>query len=150
AGRESIARNLRRGLRPGGLLLQGESPLIDTPGDGFEIIPDSPGILRRTAWPNGKAPASGFAALFITRELQVRWITPSLARLFELGPADLKQPVEALAQRLDDPDLPGDTRAVLDGQEPICRQVRGPHARWLFRRMRPAGTGGKASNGVVA
>jgi two-component system CheB/CheR fusion protein len=136
--RESIVRNLRRGLRPDGLLVQGGSPLIEAPGDYFEFVSDDGAILRRTAWLHPIVSDVTQGALFINPQLEARWITPAMTRLFGVGPADLKRPIEDIASGLGDPDLPRDARAVLEGSETPSRQVQGPHGRWFIRRMRLA------------
>lgn len=148
--RKPIAGSLRRALRPGGLLVQGAAPLIDVPSEWFQALADHPTILRRTAWPYQGAPDVGFAAVFMDRRLRVAWVTPVMTRYFGLGLKDRDRPIEDIAARIDDPDLPDDARAVLDGGEPVSRQVRDPTGRWFIRRVQPARSAGDPAKGVVA
>ena len=148
--RHRLAGNLRRGLRTGGLLAQGTSPLIAAPDDWFEAVSDETTILRRTAWPHLEDSEGGFAAIGMDHQLRVRWITPLISRLFGLDASDVGGPIEGLAPRLHDPDLPDDARALLSGREPAARQVGGCRGRRFIRRLQLVRSPGAAPRGVLA
>ena len=140
----AVDRSFRRGLRAGGFLVEGRPRSAPTLGAWFEIVSGAWGVHRRTTWPHIRAPGSGFAAVFLSRQLRVRGITPVMMGLFDLSSADLGRSVEDLASTLDDPDLSGDARAALECREPISRQVRGPRGRWFIRRVQPCRPAGNA------
>jgi PAS domain S-box-containing protein len=133
--RESIDPTFRRSLRTGGFLVQGPTDPASASDPWFEVVSDVWGVHRRTASAQLRARGDDLMAMLLTRQLRVGWFTPEIMRLFELNRADRDRPVEELARRLGDPDLPGDTRAVLESGESTARLILGPRSRWFIRRL---------------
>ncbi|MEQ8847453.1 chemotaxis protein CheB [Botrimarina sp.] len=93
--------------------------------------------------------STDMATLFLDEALRIRRYTPATTRLMSLLDTDVGRPISDLSTRVNDPDLVGDARAVLDRLAPVEKEVQGVDDRWFLRRVMPFRTGDNKIDGVV-
>lgn len=75
------------------------------------------------------------AAVFLDPSMVIRSYTPAVTSIFNLIPSDRGRPITDLAHHLEDVDLAGDIRRVLDERQPLERSVRLRNSK-VFHLMR--------------
>ena len=89
------------------------------------------------------------ATLFLDAALRVRRYTPRLTDLFDIGPADLGRPVEALRRTAEYDEIADDARQVIVTLRPVEREVEAPDERCFRARLVPYRTVDGRVDGVV-
>ncbi|HJQ79587.1 MAG TPA: chemotaxis protein CheB [Lacipirellulaceae bacterium] len=93
--------------------------------------------------------STDIAVMFLDTKLQIRRFTPAISDLFDAIPADIGRPLSDLAEKFRDPDLPGDSQAVLDRLAPVEREIISSTGRVYLRRTLPYRTSDNRIAGVV-
>ena len=88
------------------------------------------------------------ATLFLDRELNIRFFTPTTRSLFKVILSDVGRPLADLVSLAADAALPGDAQAVLHDLTPVEREIQA-NGRWFMRRVLPYRTEDKGVEGVV-
>lgn len=93
--------------------------------------------------------STDIAVLFLDPALRIRRYTPAARDLVDLIAADIGRPLEALAQKFDDPHLHDDCQSVLERLIPAEREVSAARGRHYLRRVHPYRTADNRIDGVV-
>ncbi len=93
--------------------------------------------------------STDIAVMFLDTKLRIRRFTPAISDLFDAIPADIGRPLSDLAEKFSDPDLPGDSQAVLDRLTPVEREIASSTGRVYLRRTLPYRTSDNRIAGVV-
>ncbi|HMN28808.1 MAG TPA: PAS domain-containing protein [Caldilineaceae bacterium] len=93
--------------------------------------------------------ATDIATLVLDRQLLIKRYTPRATELFNLVPTDRGRPIGHLKPRFNYPELERDVRRVLQGEEPLEREVQNEGGRWFLVRMHPYRTVDKQVDGAV-
>jgi len=89
------------------------------------------------------------ATLFLDRDLNIRFFTPTTKAVFKVIPADVGRPLTDLHSLATDTDLPADAKAVLANLEPVEREIETTDGVWFRRRILPYRTETHGVEGVV-
>ena len=89
------------------------------------------------------------ATLFLDRDLNIRFFTPTTKALFKVIAGDVGRPLADLHSLATDTDLPGDALAVLTRLQPVEREVETAEGTWFRRRILPYRTETHGVEGVV-
>jgi len=76
--------------------------------------------------------ATAIPTVFLDRELKIMRYTPAAVNLFRLIPSDVGRPLADLKHRLEYLEMLNDAQRVLDGAEPIEREVRKETGKWFL------------------
>jgi len=87
--------------------------------------------------------------VFLNRELRIMSYTPGAQDLFRLIPSDVGRPLSDLHNSLEYPELTADAGFILNGGDPVERDVREQSGKWFFARMLPYHTPQSHIAGVV-
>ncbi|MBB3117293.1 chemotaxis protein CheB [Pseudoduganella violacea] len=98
---------------------------------------------------NNHMNAAAIPMVFLNRELRIMRYTPRALDLFRLIPADIGRMLSDLRNDLDYPALPSDAEHVLNGGDPIEREIRGQAGTCYFARVLPYHAQQKRIVGVV-
>jgi len=93
--------------------------------------------------------STNVATLFLDRDLNIRFFTPTTKALFSVIPGDIGRPLADLRSLATDTQLPDDARTVLQSLEPVDREVETPGGTWFRRRVLPYRTEDNGIGGVV-
>ncbi len=94
--------------------------------------------------------SSEIAAIFLDRGLIIKRFSPAMAAIFNLIPADIGRPFRHLAGTIDWPDLPRDSRTVLEKLAPVEREVTAlEDRRGFIMRVLPYQTTDGRIDGIV-
>jgi two-component system CheB/CheR fusion protein len=93
--------------------------------------------------------STDIAVMFLDTNLRIRRFTPAISDLFDAIPSDVGRPLTDLAEKFHDPDLPGDSKAVLDRLTPVVREIVSSTGRVYLRRSLPYRTSDNRIAGVV-
>jgi two-component system CheB/CheR fusion protein len=93
--------------------------------------------------------STDIAVMFLDTNLRIRRFTPAISDLFDAIPSDIGRPLSDLAEKFQDPDLPGDSKAVLDRLTPVVREIVSSTGRVYLRRSLPYRTSDNRIAGVV-
>ncbi len=93
--------------------------------------------------------STDIAVMFLDTRLRIRRFTPAISDLFEAIPADIGRPLSDLAEKFSDPELPGDSQAVLDRLTPVEREIVSTTGHVYLRRSLPYRTSDNRIAGVV-
>jgi two-component system CheB/CheR fusion protein len=93
--------------------------------------------------------ATGFAALFLNRDLRILHFTPKFGELFNVRATDCGRPISDLTQRLSYPDLRTDAESVLNLLVPVEREVQDDSRCWYQVRVLPYRSTDDHIEGVV-
>jgi two-component system CheB/CheR fusion protein len=97
----------------------------------------------------GLLTSTDIAVMFLDTRLRIRRFTPAISDLFHAIPADVGRPLSDLAEKFSDPDLPSDSKAVLDRLAPVEREIVSGSGRVYLRRCLPYRTSDNRIAGVV-
>ncbi|MEQ8348104.1 MAG: chemotaxis protein CheB [Sneathiellaceae bacterium] len=89
------------------------------------------------------------ATLFLDRDLNIRFFTPAIRRLFRFIESDVGRPFADLHGIARDPDLMKDAEQVLQTLIPCERDIELEGDAWFMRRVTPYHTQDKRIEGVV-
>lgn len=89
------------------------------------------------------------ATLFLDRDLNIRFFTPTTKALFKMIPGDVGRPLSDLRSLASDTDLQADAKAVLVSLVPVEREIETADAIWFRRRILPYRTEAQGVEGVV-
>ena len=89
------------------------------------------------------------ATIFLDRDLNIRFFTPTARAVFHVIPTDIGRPLSDLAALSSDADLAPDTAKVLATARPVEREVAGAGGIWFLRRVQPYRADGGRVEGVV-
>jgi len=93
--------------------------------------------------------SAGIATLFLDRDLNIRFFTPSAQSLFRVIATDIGRPLADLTRLAADADLLGDARSVLTSVAPLGREIEAENGTWYIRRILPYRTQDNRIEGVV-
>lgn len=93
--------------------------------------------------------AADIATLFLNEELDIRWFTPAVSRLFNLMPGDEGRPLWHITHRLAYGDLEQAARRVLATLDPYETEVGSETGAWYFMRVLPYRTTEQRVDGLV-
>jgi two-component system CheB/CheR fusion protein len=93
--------------------------------------------------------STDIATLFLSREMQIRWFSPGIDRLFNIRPADIGRRISDLANKVADQDFAHDCDSVLRTLTPSEKQISGSDGRWFARRVLPYRTRDDRIDGLV-
>lgn len=93
--------------------------------------------------------STDIATLFLDRDLNIRFFTPTTRALFAVIPGDVGRPITDLRSLATDSELVADARAVLAKPHPIEREIETPEGKWFVRRILPYRAAGDRIEGVV-
>jgi two-component system, chemotaxis family, CheB/CheR fusion protein len=93
--------------------------------------------------------STDIAVMFLDTKLRIRRYTPAISDLFDAIPADVGRPLSDLAEKFSDPDLLGDSQAVLVRLTPVEREIVSSTGRVYLRRSLPHRTADNRIAGVV-
>lgn len=89
------------------------------------------------------------AAVFLDKDLKIRFYTPSAVELFSLIPSDVGRPLADLKSATEDRSLLQDARRVLETSQTEEREIQGPNEEWFSRRIFPYVALDQNATGVV-
>lgn len=89
------------------------------------------------------------AAIFLDRDLKIRFYTPSAVEMFHLIPSDVGRPLSDLKSATEDQSLLQDARHVLGTSNVEEREIQGPNEEWYSRRIFPYVALDQNATGVV-
>jgi len=89
------------------------------------------------------------ATLFLDRDLNIRFFTPTTKALFKVIPGDVGRPLTDLHSLATDTDLPADAKGVMANFEPVEREIETTDGVWFRRRILPYRTETHGVEGVV-
>ena len=89
------------------------------------------------------------AAIFLDKDLRIRFYTPSAVKFFNLIPSDIGRPLTDLKSATEDQSLLQDARQVLETSKTEEREIRGPNDEWYSRHIFPYVALDQNSTGVV-
>ena len=98
---------------------------------------------------NNLLSATGFATLFLDRNLRILRFTPKLGDLFNVRLMDRGRPILDLTHRLGYSELQSDAEAVLHNLAAIEREVQDDKHRWYLTRVLPYRSTEDRIEGVV-
>jgi PAS domain S-box-containing protein len=124
-----------------------EAPL----GSAFPIvgIGGSAGGLEAFEKFFSRLVSTGIAVMFLDRELRVRMVTPITAKLLSFISADIDRPLSDFARRVGDENLVADSHRVLEGLEPVGREILSDSNERYLRRIAPCRSSDNRIEGVV-
>jgi two-component system CheB/CheR fusion protein len=93
--------------------------------------------------------ATGFAMLFLDRNLRILRFTPKLSELFNVRLTDRGRPISDLTHRLAYPELQSDAEAVLRDLTPIEREIADDRQQWYLTRVLPYSSAEDRIEGVA-
>jgi len=93
--------------------------------------------------------STDLAAVFLDRDLRIKWFSPAMTAHLSLIPPDVGRPLSDLAARFTDPDLLTEAERVLRDLVPIAREIQAHDGRWYLRRLLPYRTRADSIDGVV-
>jgi two-component system CheB/CheR fusion protein len=93
--------------------------------------------------------STDIAVMFLDTNLRIRRFTPAISDLFDAIPSDIGRPLSDLSEKFQDPDLPGDSQAVLERLTPVVREIVSGTGRVYLRRSLPYRTSDNRIAGVV-
>jgi len=93
--------------------------------------------------------STGVATLFLDRDFNIRFFTPTAKSLFRIIATDIGRPLGDLTPLAADADLLADARAVLAGDAPREREIEAESGDWYVRRITPYRTQEGRVEGVV-
>lgn len=94
-------------------------------------------LHERTADLDNLLTSTDNATLFLGPDLEIRWYSPAIARLFHVRETDLGRPLPDLVRRFSDEALEDDCRRVARDFAPREAQVESAEGRVLIRRVLP-------------
>jgi two-component system, chemotaxis family, CheB/CheR fusion protein len=77
------------------------------------------------------------ATIFLDSSLQIRFFTPATKSLFNVITSDIGRPLADLASLAADAALLADAGMVLEGGEPVEREIQAQNGAWYVRRILP-------------
>ncbi|MEJ2110253.1 MAG: PAS domain-containing protein [Acidobacteriota bacterium] len=93
--------------------------------------------------------STSIATLFLDPELRLKRFTPATKKLLSLIPSDEGRPIGDLASKVSREGLEQDARKVLEGLQPVKREVQSEDNRWYIRQALPYRTKRNTAEGVV-
>jgi two-component system CheB/CheR fusion protein len=93
--------------------------------------------------------STNIATLFVDRDLNIKRITPRLAEIFNVQPADTERPIGDFTHKLFYNDLEQDARTVLESLTPIEKELETADGRVLVIRLGPYRTPEDRIEGVA-
>ncbi|MBA1206389.1 MULTISPECIES: CheR family methyltransferase [Pseudomonas] len=93
--------------------------------------------------------STDIAAVFVDRNLHIRWFTPRATDLFNMLPVDTGRSLLDITHRLDYPALADDARAVVNGEHIIEREIGGQAYHWYLARLLPYRSSEQKIDGAV-
>lgn len=93
--------------------------------------------------------ATDIAILFLDRNFRLRRYTSPVEALFNVIPADVGRPLQHLTHHLQDIELAGHAKQVLEELVSIDREVQSAEGQWYIMRMLPYRTVDDQIDGVV-
>ncbi|WP_375459267.1 response regulator [uncultured Enterovirga sp.] len=93
--------------------------------------------------------STGIGTLFLDRDLRIRFLTPSIEALFDVGQGDIGRALSDLSSWATGDQFTTDARAALLGHDPMEREVEAPGGLWFIRRISTYRGDQKEVGGVV-
>jgi two-component system, chemotaxis family, CheB/CheR fusion protein len=94
--------------------------------------------------------STNVATLFLDRDLNIRFFTPTTQALFNIIPGDIGRPLSDLhSWAITDGDLPNEARTVLRTLQPIDHEIETENGGYYLRRVMPYRTQSNDIEGVV-
>lgn len=93
--------------------------------------------------------ATDIATLFLDRELCIKRLTPRVKELFNVREDDVGRPLSDFSHNLGYESLLEDAREVIEGLQPIERELKSEDDRWFLVQFRPYRTLDDRIDGVV-
>jgi len=94
--------------------------------------------------------SSQVAALFLDRELRIKFFTPAMARILNMLPSDMGRPLTHLAMNFVNYDLTTDAASVAQKDSEVEREVQHPNGASYLMHMMPYYTQDGRPEGVIA